>query len=305
MTMLPVPPPVGTYALQSRDGEVTWIPGTPVVIPPDKAKPLRAAFYYPWFPGAWNQAGFTQYTNFHPSLGFYSSSDAKIIKAHIASLLYACMDAGIVSWWGQNSREDKVVPWLLSAATGTSLKWCLYYETEGTTDPPVAQIVTDLNYIRKYTMHPNYLRINGKPVLFVYGGGGDAAGMVNRWKQGNINQEYYIVLKVFNGYQALEKETLGWHQYAPAAAVSQQAGHSFSISPGFFKKGEPSPRLARDPVRWKRNVEDMVASGEPLQLITTFNEWGEGSSVESAVEWQSPTSFGEYLDILHNVLVKQ
>ena len=44
----------------------------------------------------------------------------------------------------------------------------------------------------------------------------------------------------------------------------------------------------------------MVASGEPWQLVTTFNEWGEGTSVESAVEWASASGYGQYMDVLHN-----
>jgi hypothetical protein len=44
----------------------------------------------------------------------------------------------------------------------------------------------------------------------------------------------------------------------------------------------------------------MVASHEPLQLVTTFNEWGEGTAVESATEWASPSGYGAYLDALHN-----
>jgi Glycosyl hydrolase family 99 len=303
MTTLPTPPAVGTFTLQARDGEVSWIPGTPVVTPPVVEKPLRAAFYYPWFPGAWNQAGYSQFTNFHPSLGYYSSSDSKVINAHIAAMKYGGMDAGIISWWGQKSREDAVVSSLLAAATGTTFKWCLYYEMEGTSDPTVAQITADLEYIKAYTKHINYLKMYTKPVIFVYGGGGDAAGMVARWKQADIKKEFYIVLKVFNGYQALDKEADNWHQYAPAAATDHQPGHSFTISPGFYKKGESNPRLARDPVRWISNVDAMLASKEPLQLITTFNEWGEGSSVESAVEWQSPTGFGLYLDVLHKAIM--
>ena len=44
----------------------------------------------------------------------------------------------------------------------------------------------------------------------------------------------------------------------------------------------------------------MVASGAPFQLVTTFNEWGEGTSVESATEWNSLSGYGAYLDALHN-----
>jgi hypothetical protein len=44
----------------------------------------------------------------------------------------------------------------------------------------------------------------------------------------------------------------------------------------------------------------MIASRARWQLITTFNEWGEGTAVESAREWRSSSGYGAYLDILHN-----
>ena len=43
----------------------------------------------------------------------------------------------------------------------------------------------------------------------------------------------------------------------------------------------------------------MAASEANFQLITTFNEWGEGTAVETANEWTSQSGFGEYLDALH------
>jgi hypothetical protein len=44
----------------------------------------------------------------------------------------------------------------------------------------------------------------------------------------------------------------------------------------------------------------MIASAAPWQLVTTFSEWGEGTSVEDATEWQSTSGYGDYLDALHN-----
>ena len=44
----------------------------------------------------------------------------------------------------------------------------------------------------------------------------------------------------------------------------------------------------------------MVASGAQWQLVTSFNEWGEGTAVESATEWSSPSGQGAYLDALHD-----
>ena len=46
----------------------------------------------------------------------------------------------------------------------------------------------------------------------------------------------------------------------------------------------------------------MVASGEPWQLITTWNEWGEGTAIEAAREWVGPycgLCNGPYVNILH------
>jgi hypothetical protein len=46
----------------------------------------------------------------------------------------------------------------------------------------------------------------------------------------------------------------------------------------------------------------MVDSGEPWQLITTFNEAGEGTMVESSSHhWQSGSGYGYYLDALNEI----
>ena len=85
---------------------------------------------------------------------------------------------------------------------------------------------------------------------------------------------------------------MGWND--------SQAGYSFTISPGFYKANESSPRLTRDLTRWNQDIQDMIASGAPFQLVSTFNEWGEGTAVESAEEWASSSGYGAYLDALHD-----
>ena len=57
--------------------------------------------------------------------------------------------------------------------------------------------------------------------------------------------------------------------------------------------------MARDLDRWTGNVAAMVASGARFQLIDSFNQWADGSSVESATEWASTSGYGSYLDVLH------
>jgi glycosyl hydrolase family 99 len=264
--------------------------------------PIHAAFYYPWFPEAWNQQGFDPFTNYNPTLGFYNSSSASTIATHIAQMRYAGMDAGIASWWGQGSDTDNRIPLLLQGAAGTPFRWSLYYEPEGQSSPTVAQLNSDLTYIlQHYGNDPSYLRIGGRPVIFVYAQPADACGMATRWVQANARR-FYVVLKVFTGYKTCVNQPDAWHQYGPAVATSDISGQSFSVSPGFWKKGTATPRLVRDPARFASDVQTMVASNEKFQLVTTFNEWGEGSSVEPATEWASASGNGTYLDILHQYL---
>jgi hypothetical protein len=325
--------------------------------------PIRAAFYYPWFTGggvtldygdgyadsysgsaayfgAWTQ-GTYPWTQYHPKRGYYDSASTSIIDAHIGDMVYGKFAAGIVSWWGAGSREDGVVPSLLARAQtlGSGFKWCLYYEMEGNTtstpgspDPSVAQIVSDLNYITaQYTGHPNYLHVDDRPVIFVYGGPEDDSTTgtditdraAYRWHTATrqTTQTWYTVLKVYDVWEA--DNTLypsdSWHQYAPAVPVDVQGNHARSISPRFWRgDNQPPflPELAR-PV-WQQNIRDMLAGNQNWKLVTSYNEWGEGHSVEAATGpssadlgtnpnrvyagsgWDSASGYGWLLDDLNS-----
>jgi hypothetical protein len=268
--------------------------------PPSKASPMRTTFYYPWFPEAWDQSGIDPFTHYHPSAGFYSEANATVVAHQIAAMQYARIGLGIASWWGKGSQTDTKMPLLLSTAAGTGFKWSVYYEAEGNSDPSAAAIASDLAYINShYGSDPSFYKIDGRPVIFVYAQPSDGCAMASRWAQANATGADYVVLKVFPGYPNCSSQPAAWHQYSPAVAEDHQAGRSFAISPGFWL-ATGSVRLARDLSRWQQNVRDMVASGEPWQFVTTFNEWGEGTAVESATEWATSSGYGAYLDALHN-----
>jgi outer membrane biosynthesis protein TonB len=268
--------------------------------PPTKASPMRATFYYPWFPEAWDQSGMNPFTHYHPSAGFYSEANATVVARQIAAMQYARIGLGIASWWGKGSQTDAKMPLLLSTAAGTGFKWSIYYEAEGNSDPSAAAIASDLAYINsRYGSDPSFYKIDGRPVIFVYAQPSDVCAMASRWAQANASGADYVILKVFPGYASCASQPAAWHQYSPAVAEDHQAGRSFAISPGFWL-ATGSVRLARDLSRWQQDVRDMVASSEPWQFVTTFNEWGEGTAVESATEWATSSGFGAYLDALHN-----
>jgi hypothetical protein len=299
----PTPTPAPTSTANPTPTPPTPTP-TPAPPPPTSSQPslpVRAAFYYPWFPEAWNQQGMDPFTKYHPSLGFYDSGAGATIQQHISAMQYGGIQVGISSWWGVGTRSDGRVPALLANTAGSSFRWTLYYEQESQGDPSADQIASDLRYIRDhYASDPGFFRIGGRFVVFVYTDGGDACAMASRWSQANAGINAYVVLKVFSGFKTCPSQPAGWHQYAPAKATDAQAGFSYAISPGFDKANEATPRLARDLGRWAQNVRDMIASSAPFQLVTTFNEWGEGTSVESATEWASASGYGAYLDLLHS-----
>ncbi len=281
------------------------VPATATPTPKPQEIKIRAAFYYPWFPEAWAQQGFKPFTNYTPSLGFYDSSSPAVIQDHLRSLAYGNFQAAILSWWGQGSPTDLRVPGFLAAIPSSAdpnFHIALYYENESVGDPSVSQLENDLSYIRDhYSQNAGYLKVDGKFVVFVYSGGNDGCGMADRWVQANtaLGHPAYVALRVFPGYKSCASQPDSWHQYAPAGAVKEEKGYSITISPGFWKKGETSARLPRDLAAWTSSVQAMIASNEPWQLVTTFNEWGEGTAVESAQQWSSPSGYGAYLDVLH------
>jgi hypothetical protein len=267
--------------------------------------PIRAAFYYAWYPEAWSRRSIFPYSRFHPSLDYYNADEARTARAHLDAMRYARFHAGIYSWWGPAGypMTDERFWRYLAAARTTPFRWAIYYEREGYENPSVEKIRSDLEYIRDmYATKPAYLRIDGRFVVFVYGGIDDTCESTSqRWRDANTIGAH-VVLKAFDGFRSCSMQPEGWHQYSAALGQYSLEPDSFMISPGFDELSEPVVRLSRDLIRWRGDVAAMVASGARWQLVLSFNEWPEGTSVESAREWATPSGFGAYLDVLHDLL---
>jgi hypothetical protein len=284
---------------------------------PAATSALRGAFYYPWFPDTWVQQGQNPFTNYSPARGLYST-DAATVAAQVADMQYGGITVGIASWFGQGTITDKHWPALLQAARGTAFAWAPYYEPEGVTDPAPQKIANDLHYIRStYGGAGSALASlpgKGMPV-FVYNADDPTAAKgcdtVDRWNearqllQQQFGESVYVDLKVFPGYAtcAGTPGIDGWHQYGPASA-DQNLAHapgagSYAISPGYWKSGVAygtAPFLARDRARWQASIASMNASGAKWQLITTYNEWGEGTAIENSTGCRNPAPAGTYCD---------
>jgi len=133
------------------------------------------AYYYPWhFPDFHGH----QYLREHlsppqlPELGEYNDRDPAVIAQHLAWSRQAGVDFWVASWWGPDTREDVTLRTVIFPHSGLGdFKIAVFYETVGRTNDftDYSHVDADIAHIATtYFNHPNYLRINDRPVLFVY-----------------------------------------------------------------------------------------------------------------------------------------
>jgi hypothetical protein len=268
--------------------------------------PLRAIFYYDWFPEGWTQEnGIFPFSKYHPSLGWYDSGDPKVVRRHVQAILYGHIPVGIYDWWGIGTNHDQRFPTALAVARTTPLHWAVVYEEEGYGDPSVDRLRADLEYLRdRYSAQPAYLKLGGRFVVLAYGDRGDTCATVDRWLAANETTHAWLILKVFPGYASCAQQPDGWYEFSGNNYEYSLGSDFFGISAGYEKTGvQVAPTVPRVslPV-WRQAAADMVASGARNQFVISFNEWGESSAIESATEWASPSGYGAYLDVLHEVV---
>ncbi|WDZ87046.1 hypothetical protein [Micromonospora cathayae] len=278
---------------------------------------VRAAFYYPWFPEAWRQQGLDPFTNYRPTRGLYSVDEATV-RQQVAEMREGWITLGVASWFGRGTTTDRHWPALMAGARDTGFGWAPYYEPEGTSDPTVSRLVDDLHYLRTTyggARSPLTVLPGGAMLVFVYNANDltTAAGCdtVNRWNAARdrllaqYGEGLHVVLKVFPGYRTCAGTARidGWHQYGPAspeADFSAAPGEgAYTVSPGFWKAGLPygrAPFLSRNRDRWRSSVARMNASTARWQLVTTWNEWGEGTAIEASSGCRTPTPAGTLCD---------
>lgn len=133
------------------------------------ARPIVAAFYYPWYGNPtfngqwihWEQNGHSPPqdigSDYYPVLGAYSSRDPTVLAQHMAWLQQARIQLIIVSWWGQGSREDQAVPGLLAQAANYGIK--VAFHIEPYYGRSAAGLVNDVQYLyAHYGSSPAFFR---------------------------------------------------------------------------------------------------------------------------------------------------
>ena len=132
------------------------------------------AYYYPWYHrNDWSRHGYQD----TPLLGLYGTNEVGVAEQHVEWALQTGITSWVVSWWGRNSlSEGHFKQGMMNANNFRQIDFFMLYESkilegrgswrDGTKE---ALFLDHLKIIRDdYFDQPNYLRINGRPVIMLY-----------------------------------------------------------------------------------------------------------------------------------------
>jgi hypothetical protein len=286
--------------------------GGPVDLPSParKGKPQVLAFYYPWYGSPfgpskrwvhWNPRKRYASTN-TPLLGYYDSLDENTLRTHTTMARQAQIDAWIVSWWGQGSFGDRVLEKMVRLANEVGFSLTIYYEAAKNR----ARIIEDLSYIlSKYGGEKCFFTAENRPVLFIYG------RVTNRFRPSDWNvvrralkdrgvEPLLIgdglgdeICSTFDGIHTYNpvsiplKTLKGMYRSARYRASDRKKWFAATVSPGYDDTviRTPGMRVDRKDGEYYRNSWAAATASDPdWILITSFNEWHEGSEIEPSKE---------------------
>ncbi len=292
------------------------------------------SFYYPWYNSPhgpsdqWNHwVNVTEDSIFdsahYPLHGAYDSNDVNVIRSHIATAKQTGIDAFIVSWWGIGSYEENPLDEILTLAEQMDLKITFYYESvrELTKD----EIVDELTYLfESYSDHSAFLKVSGKPVVFVYavpayGRDPEFWLEVRNLVEENVgpviligdtnNEDYLHVFDAFHVYIHLGEDVAGFYRgcvdrfevgvstmdtddlfdaaYSSEDIDMEVKPFLLTVAPGFDTTswGQFEPYLDRLEGETYASYWEIVEEiGPHSVLITSWNEWHEGTELEPSRE---------------------
>jgi hypothetical protein len=291
------------------------------------------AFYYGWYGNPQVSQQWRHWKNVDPvakraenaadspAYGAYDSHDPAVVDRQAEAARAAGITGFIASWWGPGSFEDRGMPLLLAAAARHGLAVSAYYEKIAGEDASsrIKAAIGDIDYLlARYGGDKAWLRVGGKPVLFVYGRAmrelspadwQEVIAQVRRDNPGGVvliadslDPRYVAAFDGASTYnitgQTQRKsppEIRAWaHAAYPKAAAAAGPGKisTVTVIPGYDDRnlGRPLPRPVTD--RWAGETyrvlwQEAIAAAPDYVLITSWNEWHEGSELEPSAEYDS------------------
>jgi len=300
----------------------------PISVDPLSTDRLVGAHYYPWYEAYQGHQDWTEDAVSNPLLGEYSSTTDSVINRHVKWAREHGIRWFSMSWWGPGEPTDRVIKnHFLEARLADSIKFSILYETigrfgSGSVDMGKSsnknRLAEDLQYLSDtYFSRDNYLRIDGRPVLFIYIGNGYygevEAAFEQAFEQAGVTPyvladvrfgappDVYPITQVadavttYNPYSARsdiedvfhDRFASGNHVFHLSAS-GRDFGYVPVAIPGYNdteipdSQREDNPVLEASPDRYERVLRQLQPhlKEAPAALITSFNEWYENTQIE-------------------------
>ncbi len=224
------------------------------------ARPLLFAAYYCWYHSATNvQAPWLHWTYpaaatnavalreqrpgepplnsaARPLVGFYDSADPVVAEWHVRLAQAAGLDAFLVDWWGEHNGLDRVVDsGIVAAAQKLGFKFALLDERaqfHGQLEDYAAMLTRAL---RKYKDNPVYLKLDGKPAVYLYQVGTKPGltpqefSTLKQHVEKEIGAVYWIVDKLAHDARAHNAGDLAREKCIPADWLATPGVDSFAF----------------------------------------------------------------------------
>lgn len=268
--------------------------------------PRVFAFYYAWFD---EQSWSPKLVSDVPAEQ-YVSRDPGAIARHVDQANSAGIDSFVVSWLGPGNPTDERFKMMLDIAGGKGFSATIDFEANryGSRDA----LVNALVYVRdQLEPHGAFARVNGKPVLFFWR---EQVRSVDDWaairQQVDPNHDQIWIAEGVN--VAYQRVFDGHHLYSIAwshdvnytlndwAKRVRRAGADkywvATVMPGYddtrTTRSDKFARSRNNGDFYRQSWNAALASRPDMVIITSFNEWVEGSMIEPSA------SYGNlYLDI--------
>jgi uncharacterized protein YraI len=270
--------------------------------------PLVLAFYYAWYDQNTWDSGLSADRPLQP----YVSSDPGTIERHVSQAQAAGLDALIQSWYGPHEAGNQTetnFQTLLDVAAVRGFHAAVDFETTGPFFTDQASVVDALRHLLAvHAQHPAYLRYQGKPVVFFWR---QQRFGIDEWAdiRAQVDPDHdslWIAEGVDISYQSVFD---GHHLYS--VAWSPDVEHTLTdwgfrvrrfesqngadrlwvatVMPGYddtrTDRADTFAVDRQDGSYYRATWSAAAASQPDWVIITSFNEWIEGTMIEPSVNY--------------------
>jgi hypothetical protein len=300
-------------------------------------RPLLLVHYMPWYAskeqgGQWGwhwtmdhydpdqldpARGGRLASHYEPLAGPYDSGDPLLIDYHLQLMKIAGIDGVVIDWYGTSRSLDypllhRNTQRMIESIRSASMRYAICYEDQslrqvqpGSPEEIQRQALLDLRWWEETCMEdPAHVRVDGKPVLLVFGPQQLSADLWKAWSDRLPMRPTLFGLPHLVADRGMD-HAYGWPPVSGSMEISPKVWGEYldaldrdpesigCIFPGFHDIYQQAGVHAsygsideRDGRTFQETVERALRSRRRLLQVATWNDFGEGTMIEPTLQRQ-------------------